>query len=518
MSIVRIPSNDVGLFAAGASVADLARYAQEFGKHVGKYAKNEYGGRRAVGPFGYDLDNGLKRKLAKGSSFPNKMPKYSGSSATNQLANRASMKKYNPVKAKSKRGKKVKVSAKLRKKINAVIAGKKYYGEYTTTRMGTIGVGTLGTGGLTQPTHTLMLMSAQSSAFFPLTTSAVTNSKSYWMVPLYVLNSLGKIDGASGSNYRASDTWAAFFHPMKILDAASVLWNRKPISDNWTNTTLNLSTRANLSGVDLPGSVLPQNLKIDVVNSYVTFELKNNSKREVTIEIYNIYSKRKIVQENALNTLYDCIDTELSNNGSMLSNESTANTMLDISVRPGDVSTFKQNYKYSTITVKIKPGETCKHSIQGPKNITVDYGKFFAPDNADGLQFIPKGTVQVLMAVYPDLQVRQTLNTPAAPPNPAIYNADFATGHMYPIVNSTESQLKLPISVKWQEHFKLRCPDVTGWISRALPGAGSGVPLNLKRSCKAFGDFAQIVESPTDTYYGFDEEVPADQIEEGERY
>ncbi|QXP07767.1 MAG: putative capsid protein [Arizlama virus AZLM_25953] len=484
--------------------ADLYDRVVQAGRAVGKYAKNEYGGRSAVGPFGASL--GRDRRKVPPIKTNMRRVNGSGPSATNGLANRATMVRRNPRKAKSKRGKKVKVSKQLRKKIGQVLKGKKLFGEYNTVRMGTIGTGLLGTDDTTQLSLNLLGMTSQQMNYIPLATSSYTNSKCIWQLPLAPFATTPGIGGVSSGNFRVSDTWAAFFHPMKFLDAASVMWNRKPIDPDWTKPDLNLTTRTDASGEPITNITIPQNIKIDVVNSYVNWEMKNNSKRELTVEIYHIYGKHKLSSATSLQSLIQSLSIDLPtapNNGPLLSNEATPEFLLDIQLKPGDIPAFNQNFKYETITVKIKPGETCKHSLQGPRNIEMDLAKLYAPSNVEGLSQMPKGVVSVLMCVYGDLQVADTT---------------FQTGHFIPRANNTDSTLKNPLSVKWSECFKLRIPEQAGFVSRSLPAVGSGVPLTLRRPIKAFGDFSQINLPAASSYTGNDEENPSPDITESSRF
>lgn len=398
----------------------------------------------------------------------------------NALAGKASMVRVRKKAARGRFIKKIKVPKKLKKQISQVLKAKMIYGSYETCRINMIGTGHVGTTGTKaeQPRKAVLGMANQLVAVFPAAGSGTGHNRCCWLVGLNN-NSSSRVSNANSGNYDVNDIFM-YFHPLKFLDAASVLWNNKAISENWSNETNNITTRADSSGV--PDQTVPQNFKLDVVNSFVTFELKNLSTRELTVQIFHVKSKRKATPTLALDQWNLAADQDLYNNGYM--KQAVGQGVLSNPlISPGDSLSFKQNNKYETVTIVIKPGETCKHSLQGPKNTVIDFGKLLGNGMQDINNFISKDTVQCIFTVIPDMQMLVDATTGAAS------TVTGHAGHYIPAQASDDDLFATPLAVKVKEFYRLRCPENAGFLTRTV-AAGSGQPLNLRRTIKAFGNFA----------------------------
>lgn len=492
-SVARIPSN-VGMANSDFDLLGLLYdYGEPMLKHVRKYAKNEYGGRVAKGPFGQPLDFSEKRKVPKKVSLPNKMPKFL--STVNSLADKASMKRRHSKNAMGRRGpRKIAVPKKLKKQIKQVLTGKMIYGAYKTVRIGTIGCCTLGSLNPVDATKTVLGMTSQIVSIHPKSSVATSYNRSLWYAPL----GANATDPAVAASYTSSSAFI-FFHPLKYLDAGSILWNNKAINEDWSIQTDNIQTRVSTTA-GTPATAITDGLKLNVVDSYVQFTLKNNTKRQVTVTAYHIKSKNKLQKDTVINAWVNALAQDVATNGPV--KQYGGSGLNDPLLNPGDSLSFNQNYKYETVSIVMKPGESCTHSIQGLKNTVIDYGKMYQ-DSTDILDYITKDTVQVLFSVQPDLQTTTS--------------GGFTSGSFMYAPNSTDNTFVDPVTVVYQEVFKLKCPEQAGFIQRAV-AAGTGLPLTLKRYCKAFGNFATVNVTEPVTYTGADEQQPGSDIAGGARF
>lgn len=447
-----------------------------------------------------DLDRGYahvqRYQEVLNGLLPKTNMKRKSAGAPNALAGRATMKRRGSKLIKPRKVKKVRVPKRLKKQIKQVLTAKMIYGSYKVCKMGTIGIASLGSTNPVDPVKDVLGMTAQLMSYHPKSSAGTTYNRSLWFCPLSQITSA---DPATPGNYATGSPWV-FFHPLKYLDAASILWNNKAIAADWGGRTGNIETRVNTS-TGAGSSSKTDGVKLNVVNSFVQFELKNNSKRSVTIVAYHIKSKNKLQRQTAITAWLDAFTEDSTTNGPMKYIASSGG-LTDPLMGPGDSVAFNQNYKYETVKIIIKPGETCTHSLKGLRNAVIDYGKMYQ-DNLDLEDYITKDCVQVVFAVIPDMQV--------------VTSSSASTGAFIYAPDATGNVLADPISIKWTEYYKLKCPETAGFIQKAV-SAGSGQPLNLKRFCKAFANFATYNVTEPVAYTGADEEQPATDQAAGIRY
>lgn len=417
------------------------------------------------------------------------------------------------------RTRKIKVSRPLRKKIQKVIDGESFKGTYHTTRFGTIGVTTSTTGG---PANAVLVTEAMGGyttqiAYQELQRDFDGNSR-FWFA--HALQSTDATASSSTKLEQGSE-WQ-FFSPLKILDAASVLWNDKSINQDYGIQTGNLNTVVvEATGTPVTDGVTPQNpqvkgIKILVDNCYVKFTLKNNSQRAMEITVYNCVPKLKFPFATPLTAFQQALVRESDGaNSAYFSGATDGYTQLQTeemlfsnpAVQPNMLKGFNSTYKYEKIVIRMAPGETCSHSVQGPKGYFLDYSKLYDSGvNHQGKAF--KGTTMfTMMAVKPDLAY--------ATGNAGPVGGIGRTGHYGPGTAAVNS-LADPISIQWDEVYRLSIPEVVGF--KTANGAGGTMQiLNKKINRRAFGNFTRITSSAANPQYNaFDEENPGIAIPQGE--
>jgi len=464
------------------------------GREAGRYVKRK---REEAA-----IDRQVKRdKKEEKPSLPKKMPKKINISTTNALAGRAAVRRKGK-KVVVKGRKSVKVSKDFREKINKVMQGKDAYGEYYTRQGAAIGYVDPGTG----------------TAFNQLT-NAVGRDNSF----IYSTWANPPIAGAKcwfagvcnngATNLQPDSTGGSFvyFTPLKILNAASVLWNQKTSAADWTVTTNNFSTVTDLAtGVTNVGSsTFPQtgSMEVRVVNSYAQWHIKNINQRTVKMKIYHCVSKLKFGDVAPLTCLYNpgtsVVDTatvraQLSAfplGGASIESAIITHPLFEPKRHPN----FNQSWKYDMTEITLKPGEEYVHSIQGPKNYTLDFAKLHPDGTSEVGSFYKPTTKCCIVSVELD----------SAWVTDGAFND---AGQWYQRTGAAAARLINPISIEIDEVYKLSCPKNTGFISRAA-AAGTVQSLNLVADRFIYSNF-NSAPNTAQTYTTYNEENPAAAIAE----
>lgn len=425
----------------------------------------------------------------------------------NALSNRAAVKKKGKkVKVKARRS--VKVSKGLREKVKKVIAGTDAYGEYHTRQGAAVGYISTGVAGVGQSITTAVSRDANYVIAYWPGPNIIAGSK-VWFGGL-CNNTAGTIqpDGV-GSSF-------IYFSPAKILNAASVLWNQKAVNQDWSIPTDNFSLVTPLATAtpQTGSSSFPQtgSLQIRVVNSYAKWRIKNINQRTVTMKIYHCVSKLKFQDVAPLTAmtnnpgLYDTPNpgatrNEITSGVIPLNGTIPSNVVCHPGFEPKKLSQFNTCYKYDVTEIVLKPGEECIHTIQGPKNYTLDYSKLY-PDGASEVGTFFKDTTKCCM-----LSVELDAVFVGEGPN-----EDAGQWAFKDATAGSGNRLINPISIEVDEVYKLSCPKNAGFIARAL-AAGSIQTLNLKSNRYMYNNFNSAYNT-AQTYSSFNEENPAAPIAE----
>lgn len=399
------------------------------------------------------------------------MPK----SNINVQAQRASM-KVTGRKNQPKKGKKpIKVGSKLRKKILEVIKGDVPHGITTKVRQFPIGM-LYGTGA----GEALATISAADGIYAGSMIAQGLRDAIYdghqattWA---------GHLNQASPWAGYANGHWN-FFTAAKVADSAAVLFNNKAFSDtSYATTAGNFFPEVNDAGTSL-GS---RPLKIFVKNSYVQWELKNCSARVMIIDFYHCTTKLKYAANPPLDVLRTSSSDEVGGIATLkdgLWNQQATLQLCDvflhqdINVQPNFFKTFNNAYKYEKFQVRIQPGETCVHSIQGPKNMLYDFSKFNT-NGVDYSNYITKHATCVFAKVYPDVTFSTSYAGTVSP----------SAGHFMNLnIGADGATFTLPIACTTKEFFEIAMPEPTGWIVPAggVPAAGSTLINNFRKGCRA---------------------------------
>lgn len=466
--------------------------ALRHGQTVGRYLKRKYQSSSSSG------SSQSRKKPKKAAAF--RRPKTINTMQSNQRSVRKTTGR-NQVRSIQHSKKAVKVTPRFRKKVKKVIAGTLHHGTYFSTRQGTIGFNTTN--------------SATSSEFRVAAQGGYTNNViSTKLNDECSANSRIWFGGAQTGNdsFTTGDEWQ-FFSPLKLIDAASVLWNQKTANRDYTVQTGNLTTTHNgTTGSLVNGTAAApeiDGLKIQVRNAYVKMTMKNNSQRALLVEVYKCVPTSKNPLALALSTFADAIDREVDGTNTGLcsvvgvGSEVPKSALMNMpGVEPNQFVSFRNEWKYEKVKIKIMPGETTSLFFQGPKDYMLDYDKLNKGNaNVQGLA-LKQTTMNVMMSVTPDLTFATA--APIGETGRWIQNQALVglIGDM--------------ISLEWSEVYSLIMPDIVGFQNGPAADAGNMYTLNKRLNRRAYANFVSQHDGTTDpTYEAYDVENPGDIIAAG---
>ena len=422
----------------------------------------------------------------------------------NSQAGRASSSKKGSVKLSAKK-KPVRVSKELAKKVKKVMDGQDYRGTYLTDKQMYIDFKTSSAAGSAASPFDLKIPNIGSL------TNQYSNSFIGTGLPGRVCQWWGA-GQANGVGVVPAGFDFTHFSPLKIIDAASVLWNKKFRSADYSIQTGNLTIDADTSGnPDNGTAALPEkkNFKIHVENSYCKFLIKNTCQRRMLITFYHCTQKQKFADDTPLTVFHESIVQELGgvnlDNGGILEaknsdnlNQNIANYALNPSFEPNALPSFNNMYKYQKTIVNIGPGETHEHAVQGPKGYDLDFSKLWnGIDDKAGAMY-KATTVQTMIKMELDQAFTKTIAFPHyAPTN-------------FPSVIPT-ADYQCPLSITLKENYTLRCPKISGFLTRSV-AVNTPQTLNLKKKSFAALNVGSTPGSGFTLQGVFDEEQPGTQI------
>lgn len=436
----------------------------------------------------------------------------------NKLAGKASMTKRGHSKLNTKRKKQVHVSKSLRKKVKEVMKDSQGTGEVIVMNRGYFSFQTVGASinadsaitGLDQFNGSTIIAEGCSLEYYQNMTS--------WFGALQARD-LGNI-ALTG---RRRDVMH-YFRPSDFLECASMLWNGMTVPQylgQFSRTNL-----FNMSTVPYTASATPiftsdqlKGFEIDIVNSYAKHRLKNLSSRTVRITMYTVTSKRRQFQEG-LSVIRDSIVADMSNDSNLLENQETAlinglnSFFQNGEFHPNMSKTFRSNYNCGTTEIVMKPGETCEHTIQGPKNYTLKFDKLTESTQPFNLNLgrYSGTSVQVFYRMQLDESfagagLRNDGDTAFA--SGGIVNS--AKGGFTGVSPNETWQPCIPVSIYEKQVINIKQPVQAGFVVRNPPAAtGTGQELTQKVKTKKYIMVDRRVPTSRKDleYFNTDEENP----------
>lgn len=208
------------------------------------------------------------------------------------------------------------------------------------------------------------------------------------------------------------------------------------------------------------------NRKFHCIDSYATFEYKNNSQRVISLKIYECAPKRKgaYLTENPYAAgFYDNLGvaaaaqkdpmwpplkawTDALNQDFVLgySSAGTGGALSNaiIGLTPTSSKTFNNLWKTNLVQVRLLPGQVYKLKVQGPSDIEVDYEKFNMDSIYQNVQKFSRGIIHIVNVDMTDGTLGGSART--VPSN---------------LSNGGVPGVHPQLSIERQDHFRFQMPD-----------------------------------------------------------
>lgn len=291
------------------------------------------------------------------------------------------------------------------------------------------------------------------------------------------------IVGFNNSSAAIADSSVWSFSHNKFLDAASVLFNGKPVADSTANLAPNATSNFNY-----------QSTEFNVINSYVRYNLRNVTSRTIILKIFDCYPKRvssadiggtahtesalfawsnanaEVAEPTALVPPNTMLKSSYDNDSNDASYIGTAFTVAGVpsNVSPFILPTMRNWYTNSFKEVVLEGFQSYTHIIQGPKNWKYEGRKHFKANIWQNLS--SHACCPLIVAMQDQVQTALTAT--------GLTNGFGRIGS-----NTTNNN---EVAVEMIEHFKISMPPQTD-------GAAAGGTAGFRRPTYAHFSIAPLV-------------------------
>lgn len=154
------------------------------------------------------------------------------------------------------------------------------------------------------------------------------------------------------------------FSPNQFLNAASVLWNGKPVPA--------------VPGIADAFNFDPKQTKLYVRKSWVVTQFKNNTQRTIFLKMFNCRPKSDQNVNSALGQ-WGAALTEMAGSGAggAYSENPLGVTPQTLHADPRGLKQFDKFFAAEVTKYVLDPGQVVDYVVQGPSNMMLDYSKFY---------------------------------------------------------------------------------------------------------------------------------------------
>jgi len=263
-----------------------------------------------------------------------------------------------------------------------------------------------------------------------------------------------------------------FFSHIKVIDAASVLWNNK--------------AQAELKTVGDAGNFVTKKLKVKVIDSSVTYNFKNNTQRKVNIRLVECKPVSGQVVGNPFAAWQAALAFQDAGNGP---NQSSM-LVTELYTNPGMLPDLRKLYNFKTTNIEIPAGAEYKHYVQGPKDKLFDLQRAW---NGTLFQNYHKECTWVLALLIPDM-----VTTLGAGGAAGTYGRYYSDG----------DEVKYGVVFEAVQRYKMNMPEMTGLVD-ANPAAGTTVQLDQRQFSYAYKTYGLV---PAGTLVSVNDENPVQNV------
>lgn len=228
------------------------------------------------------------------------------------------------------------------------------------------------------------------------------------------------------------------FHPLRVLDQASILFNAKTLST--TQDWVSDAGGENFATKGLRVTVLSQSFRVTC---------HNNTSQSKELLWYQCTPK-----ENTDTTAKACFDACLAEDvadGNLITGGSITSNMYGMT--PGAAKNFSSAFSYTVRKMSLAPGQSSKFSVTGPANHTYDWDKYKEMEGTADVTYPKKLGVQLFYIVRNSENLQTVWN------NATAYVEDRATGHIAD--RPTANVLITGITIETRYFAKLVAPEKT---------------------------------------------------------
>lgn len=275
---------------------------------------------------------------------------------------------------------------------------------------------------------------------------------------------------------------ASVFDNVGVMDVAGILFKYKqPVEEHSLNTVYDFNFKT---------------AKIHAKNLTCKVHLTNNSQRVYIIKLYTIANKHDSTDLEPRGE-WDVLTSQMAPvSGNIGLPNVTATDIYTMGSSPTIYKSWLQNYKYEIKKIRLMPGQTYDHFIQGPQNVTYDFSKYW-----DGDAFVYRTKEQRWLMVTYHADLLSTTSNGAAIPGTVGYPVEVNT--VNPDIFDGKGVL-VEITPSWH----LGMPEQTGFIYPAQ--TTQGLPQDNMFRRDVFG-MNNYFEKLTGDVIRVDNEQPADE-------
>jgi len=247
-----------------------------------------------------------------------------------------------------------------------------------------------------------------------------------------------------------------FFTPEHFVDAASVLWNSKPM--------------ALVKPIGGAGNFPFKTLRFRINNSYVTTEFKNNSQSTYYLTLTTLRPKSvdSFAGSDPLNFWSDILVQDGA--GVPVGNGANVSGVLKefLGVSPNFLPGFKKFFEMDTEKFVLQPGQTTMYFCQGPKDFDFELAKMY---NGDDFITAQKFSRWCFATVYTDL----------------VSDTAGIGGRLLNVVAGAGANLGLVLENRY--HYDLAMPEQAGFVTPAAFTGLVSTPLSQRGFKYAFQNY-----------------------------
>lgn len=192
------------------------------------------------------------------------------------------------------------------------------------------------------------------------------------------------------TTYSIGGAAAGMFSPLRVAHVAAVLFNGK--TDTLTPTT------------GQPGDFPENAVKIEVKKQWVNYELKNNSRREMTVKIFECAPNGNKVTLNPHGLWSNGLALDDATKQEVDGTNLNSIGLSHVGLVPHANKMFRKQFKVYERTLTMEAGQTHKWTVNGP-SMTYDMAKYF-DDSAGAITELHGMTRWCLITYYPSVCVQ----------------------------------------------------------------------------------------------------------------